>query len=135
MFLWSEHHFQHCMTLDVYKDVKATSESQTYYKLPSYHGLHTYFLKQSKVIMSKLIATNIQNSIHKYGATICSNGWDNIARHPLLNMMFVCPNGDVFLSAINTMRKYKDAHGCNHNNTYHSRCHVCLVFSCFKVVI
>jgi hypothetical protein len=25
--------------------------------------------------------------------------------------------------------------GCNHNNTYHSQCNVCLVFSCFKIVI
>jgi hypothetical protein len=92
------------------EDVKAISKSQTYYKLPSYHGLHTYFLKQSNVIVSKLIAKNIQNYIHKYGATICLNGWDNVARHPLLNMMFVCPNGDVFLSAIDIMGKRKDTH-------------------------
>jgi hypothetical protein len=92
------------------KDVKTTSKSQTYYKLPSYHGLHTYLLKQSKVIVSKLISKNIQNSIHKYGATICSNGWDNVARCPLLNTMIVCPNGDVFLSAIDIMGERKDTH-------------------------
>jgi hypothetical protein len=92
------------------EDVKATSKLQTYYKLPSYHGLHTYFLKQSNVIVSKLIVKNIQNYIHKYGATICSNGWDNVTRHPLLNMMFVCPNADVFLSAIDIMGKRKDTH-------------------------
>jgi hypothetical protein len=90
------------------EDVKATSESQTN-KLPSYHGFHTY-LKQSKVIVSKLIVKNIQSSTHKYGATICLNGWDNVARHPLLNVMFVCPNGDVFLSAINIMGECKDTH-------------------------
>jgi len=56
------------------EDVKTTSESQTYYKLPSYHGFDTYFLKQSKVIVSKRIVENIQNSTHKYGATICLNG-------------------------------------------------------------
>jgi hypothetical protein len=25
--------------------------------------------------------------------------------------------------------------GCNHNITYHNKCNICLVFSCFKVVI
>jgi len=24
---------------------------------------------------------------------------------------------------------------CSHNNTYHSECNTCLIFSCFKVVI
>jgi hypothetical protein len=58
----------------------------------------------------KLVVKNIQNSIHKYGATICSNGWDNVARRPLLNVMFVCPNGDVFLSAIDIKGEHKDTH-------------------------
>jgi hypothetical protein len=52
----------------------------------------------------------MQNSIHKYGVTVYSNGWDNVARHPLLNVMFACPNGDVFLGAINTLGECKDAH-------------------------
>ncbi len=29
----------------------------------------------------------------------------------------------------------KLTNGCSHNNTYHKKCNVCLVFSCFKVVI
>ncbi len=67
-------------------------------------------LEQSKVDKSKLITKKMQNSIHKYRVTICSNGWDNVARHPLLNAMFACPKGDVFLGAINTMGEHKDAH-------------------------
>jgi hypothetical protein len=58
---------------------------------------------ESKVDMSKLVTKRMRNSIHKYGATICSNVWDNVIRHQLLNMMFVCLNGDVFLGAIDTM--------------------------------
>ncbi len=48
--------------------------------------------------------------IHKYGTTICSNGWDNVTRHPLLNIMIVCPNGNVFIGSIDTNREWKDAH-------------------------
>jgi hypothetical protein len=49
------------------------------------------------------------NSIHKYGATICFNGWDNVARHPLLNEMFTCLSGDVFIGSMDTTREQKDA--------------------------
>jgi hypothetical protein len=52
------------------------------------------------------------NLIHKYGATICSDSWDNVAWHPLLNVMFACPSGDVFIGSIDTTREQKDA------NTY-----------------
>jgi hypothetical protein len=48
--------------------------------------------------------------IHKYGTTTCSDGWDNVARHPLLNVMFACPSGDVFIGSIDTKGEWKDAH-------------------------
>ncbi len=47
--------------------------------------------------------------IHKYGATICSNGWDNVTWHPLLNVVFACPSGDVFIGSIDTTMEWKDA--------------------------
>ncbi len=70
-----------------------------------------YLWKQntSKEDLLKCVAERIKNSIHKYGATICSNGWDKANSHPLLNIMLVCPNGDLFLGAINTTRDQKDA--------------------------
>ncbi len=55
------------------------------------------------------MTNKIKNSIHKYGATICSDGWDNINSCPLVNIMFICPNGDFFLEAIDTTRDQKDA--------------------------
>jgi hypothetical protein len=90
--------------------MKATSKSSAYYKPPSYLGLHTNLLKQSKVNISKHIVERMWNFIHKHGKTFCSNGWDNVARHPLLNVMFICPNGDVLLGAVNTLKECKDAH-------------------------
>jgi len=91
------------------KVVKATFKFQTYYKPPSYHGLHIYLLKQSKLDVSRHIYERTQNSIHKYEATIYSNGWDNVAWRPLLNTMFVYSNGDVFVGAVDTTRGCKDA--------------------------
>jgi hypothetical protein len=43
--------------------------------------------------------------IDKYGTTICSYGWDNVAWHPLLNVMFACPSGDVFIGPIDSTRE------------------------------
>jgi len=67
-------------------------------------------LKQSKVDVSKQVTKRTQNLIHKYGATICFNGWNNVAWHPLLNVMLVCPSGNVFIGSIDTTREQKDAH-------------------------
>ncbi len=51
-----------------------------------------------------------QNAIRKYGASNYSYGWDNVAWHPLLKVMFACPNGDVFIGSIDTIGERKDAH-------------------------
>ncbi len=66
----------HLMFIEV---VKTTSKSQTYYKASSYHGLCKKLQKQSKVEASKLTVERIQNSILRYGTTICFDGWDNVA--------------------------------------------------------
>jgi len=58
----------------------------------------------------KQVTKRMRNFIHKYGTNIYSNGWDNATRHPLLNIMFVCPNGNVFIGSIDTTREWKDAH-------------------------
>jgi hypothetical protein len=76
----------HLMFIEV---VKTTSKSWTYYKPSSYHGLGIDLLKQSKVDVSKQVIETTLNLIHKYGITICFDGWDNVAQCPLLNVMFV----------------------------------------------
>ncbi len=59
--------------------------------------------------MFKQFFNKMQNYIHKYGTTICFDGWDNVAQRTLLNVMFVCPNGNVFITfAIDTLEEHKD---------------------------
>jgi len=102
--------FQCYVTSNIHRCCESNLRVLTHYKPPLYHGLCTNLLKQSKVInVAKYVVERTQNSIHKYGATICSNGWDNVVNCPLLSMMFTCPNGDVFLGAINTKREPMDA--------------------------
>jgi hypothetical protein len=67
------------------------------------------FVKKSMVDVSKHISKMTWNSIHKYGVTIYYDGWDNYAWCLLSNVMFPCPNGNVFISTINKIREHKDA--------------------------
>ncbi len=60
--------------------------------------------------VSKQVTKRTQNLIHKYGIIICSDGWNNVAQRPLLNIMLACPNGDVFIGSIDTTKERKDAH-------------------------
>jgi hypothetical protein len=60
--------------------------------------------------VSKQVTKRMWNSIHKCGVTNYSNGWNNVAQHPLLNVMFTCLNGDVFLGFIDTIGEWQDAH-------------------------
>jgi hypothetical protein len=93
--------------------------------------LCTYLLKQSKVDVSKHVTERMWNSIHKYRAPICSNGWDNVAQHPLLNIMFTCPNGDVFISSIDTIGERKDAHYiCNTLGRYNETIGIDIIQIC-----
>jgi len=90
--------------------MEATFKSQTYYKPPSYHGLRTNLLKQSKVDVSKTQLLKDTKFHSQIGTTIYYDVWSNVARHPLLNVMFVYPNGNVFIGAIDTTWECKDAY-------------------------
>ncbi len=107
--LWSKHPLQCQMQHPMFiKDMKTTSESRMYYKTSSYHGLCTDLLKQSKVNVSKQVTERMWNLIHKYGTTICSNGWDNIAWRPWLNVILACLSDDLFISSIDKTGEQKD---------------------------
>jgi hypothetical protein len=82
--------------------VKATSTAYFDYTPPSYHAMRTKHIepkvKQVKIEIKK--AT--KQSIALYGATICLDGWDNIIHWPLMNIMLVCPAGDIFIGSVDT---------------------------------
>ena len=54
------------------------------------------------------IEEKTKHCISLYGATICSDGWDNVVHRPLMNVMLVCPVGDIFVGSIDTTGNKKD---------------------------
>ena len=89
--------------------VKSTSESRVVYKPPAYNAIRTKLLKSTKDEVAAMVAEKTRAPIHKYGVTICSDGWDNVTHRPLMNVMLACTSGEVFLGSIDTTGERKDA--------------------------
>jgi hypothetical protein len=51
----------------------------------------------------------LEDSLHKYGITLCADGWDNVQSRPLLNINQIGIRGDLFLGTIDTTGEHKDA--------------------------
>jgi hypothetical protein len=66
---------RHPLFLD---DVKSTSDSRVPYKPPSYHAMGTKLLKFAREEVATMVTKKTKGPIHKYGVTICSNGWDDV---------------------------------------------------------
>jgi hypothetical protein len=51
----------------------------------------------------------LEDSLHKYGITLCADGWDNVQNRPLLNIIQIGTRGDHFLGTVDTTGEHKDA--------------------------
>ena len=61
--------------------------------------------------------SNIENQLEpikktssEKGVSICSNGWSDAQRRPLINIIAVLESGPIFLKAINCEEETKDKH-------------------------
>jgi hypothetical protein len=88
--------------------VLATSRAGFDYHPPAYSAKRTKHIEPKKKQVQLQIEEKTRHCISLYGATICSDGWDNVVRRPLMNVMLVCPVGDVFLGSIDTTGNKKN---------------------------
>jgi hypothetical protein len=82
--------------------VKATSAAGFDYSPPTYHAMRTRHIEPKLKKVKAEIEKATKQSITLYGATICSDGWDNVIHRPLMNVMLVCPAGDIFIGSVDT---------------------------------
>ncbi len=108
--LWSKYPFRCCATLDNLKSCESNLQVWNLLQTPIIPWILQIFVKAIQVQLTKYVTKRMRHSIHKYGTTICYDGWDNIAWYPLLNVMFACPSGDVFIGSINIIGEQKDAY-------------------------
>ena len=89
------------------KAVNSTANAGFDYNPPFYHAMQTTHIKTREKEIKAKIDERTKTSINLYGATICSDGWDNVNCRPLMNVMLVCPAGDVSLGLVNTAGEKK----------------------------
>jgi hypothetical protein len=77
--------------------VKATLATGFNYTPPLYHAMRTKHIEPKVKQVKAEIEKATKQSIALYGATICSDNWDNVIHRPLMNVMLVCPAGDILL--------------------------------------
>lgn len=76
------------------------------YKPPSNDKMRTTLLTEVKA----QINTELEGLRGQYkvtGGTLCSDGWTDVKRKPLLNTLFVSPLGQEFVSSIDTNKETK----------------------------
>jgi len=69
--------------------------------------LRTTILEREKQLCRDGFAS-FQESLQLTGATITSDGWSDVRRRPLLNLLVVSPKGEMFLKAVDTGGETKD---------------------------
>jgi hypothetical protein len=67
--------------------MRATSLARFDYEPPSYHAMRTTLIEPTKNHVEAEVKKATKQSIEVYGATICTDGWDNVIRRPLVNVM------------------------------------------------
>ena len=87
---------------------KSASQLLGYVPL-SYNALRTTLLHKEKSNIENLLEP-IKKTWNKKGVSICSDGWSNAQRRPLINIMVVSEGGLMFLKAINYEWEAKDKH-------------------------
>ena len=70
------------------------------YVPPGYNALRTTLLQKEKSNIENLLEP-IKKTLNEKGVSICSDGWSDAQRRPLINIMAVSEGGPMFLKAIN----------------------------------
>ncbi|KAG6514091.1 hypothetical protein ZIOFF_024431 [Zingiber officinale] len=85
----------------------ATQRTIPGYLPPRYNLLRTSLLQKEKAHIEKLLEP-AKAAWKQKGVSICSDGWSDVQRRPLINIMVVCESGPMFFKAINCEGEYND---------------------------
>ena len=79
------------------------------YVPPGYNSLRTTLLQKEKSNIENLLEP-IKKTWNEKGVSICSDGWSDAQRRPLINIMAASESGPMFFKAINYEGETKDNH-------------------------
>ena len=76
------------------------------YSLPTMRALRESLLEETKVDLTSDMSVKMRQ-VKSYGYSLSSDGWENIRREPLMNIMLLTKNGDFFLDSWNAAQADK----------------------------
>ncbi|XP_004299161.1 PREDICTED: uncharacterized protein LOC101293587 [Fragaria vesca subsp. vesca] len=79
------------------------------YRPPNYNALRTTLLEKERNHIERLLEP-IKLTWKQKGVSVCSDGWSDTQRRPLINVMAACESGPMFLRAENCEGESKDKH-------------------------
>lgn len=79
------------------------------YVPPGYNALRTTLLQKEKINVEHQLQP-IKHTWKDKGVSLCSGGWTDSQRRPLINFMAAYESGSMFLRAINCEGENKDKH-------------------------
>ncbi|XP_020247901.1 uncharacterized protein LOC109825460 [Asparagus officinalis] len=77
------------------------------YKPPGYNSMRTTILQREKTHVERLMEP-IRGTWQQKGVSICSDGWVDAQRRPIINFMAVCEGKPMFLNAVNADGEVKN---------------------------
>ncbi|XP_020257986.1 uncharacterized protein LOC109834387 [Asparagus officinalis] len=77
------------------------------YKPPGYNFMRTTILQHEKTHVERLMES-IRGTWQQKGVSICSDGWADAQRRPIINFMVVCEGKPMFLNAVNAEGEVKN---------------------------
>ena len=96
------------VTLDAWKTAwKRIGEFGAGFTPPTYHHMRNLLLDKCYDNMKGEVQRLILDATHQSGCTIVSDGWSNVQRRPLINIMVASPRGDCFIKAVDSTGEIK----------------------------
>lgn len=74
---------------------------------PTYHHMRNQLLDKCYTNTQQDVERLIINAMDQSGCTIVSDGWSNVQRRPLINIMVVSPRGECFIKAVDSAGEIK----------------------------
>eukprot|EP00253_Pinus_taeda_P021704 PITA_21704 len=88
--------------------IKAVNEASKGYKSPGYEKVRTTLLASERQSVDRQLQA-IRDTWAETGVSIISDGWRDQRNRPLINVVAVCPQGAMFLKAVDCSGIEKDA--------------------------
>ena len=74
---------------------------------PTYHHMRNHLLDKCYTNTQEDVERLEINATNQSGCTIVSDGWSNVQRRPLINIMVICPRGECFIKAVDSSGEIK----------------------------